>query len=46
MGNQVKLKFSHAVTTCHDYDWDDHITSKSTYQKALNLAKNNILRQP
>ena len=31
MGNQVKLKFSHAVTTGHDYDWDDHNTTKSTY---------------
>ena len=40
MGDQVKLKFSHAVTTGHDYDWDDHNSTKSTYQKALNLAKN------
>ena len=40
MGNQVKLKFSHAVTTGHDYDWDDRNSTKSTNQKALNFGKN------
>ena len=34
MGKQVKLKFSHTVTTGHDYDWDDHNSTKSIYQKA------------
>ena len=40
LGKQVKLKFNHFVTTGHDYDWDDHNSSKSIYQKALTLAKN------
>ena len=42
LGEQVKLKFNHAVTTGHYYDWDDHNKGKSVYQKALNLAKNQI----
>ena len=46
LGEQVKTKFNNAVLTGHDFDWDDHNRSKSVYQKALNLAKNNILLQP
>ena len=43
LGKQVKLKFNHAVTTSHDYDWDDHNKSKSIYQKAAlcNCSKEN-----
>ena len=40
LSEQVKTKFKHAVLTGHEYYWDDHNTSKSVYQKALNLAKN------
>ena len=40
LGDKVKLKFNHAITTGHHYDWDEHNKSKSIYQKALNLAKN------
>ena len=40
LGNQVKLKFNHPVTTGYHYDWDVHNKSKSIYQKALNLASN------
>ena len=40
LGNQFKLKFQHAVTTGHSYDWDDHNKSKSIYHKTLNLARN------
>ena len=40
MGEQVKTKFSPAVMTGHDHDWDNHNSTKSVYQKALNLAKN------
>ena len=43
LGHQVKVKFNHAVSTGHDYDWDDHNNSKSIYQKAFNLAKKQYL---
>ena len=43
LGDQVKLKFNHAITTGNGYDWGEHNKSKSIYQKALNLAKDKYL---
>ena len=40
LGESIKLKFSHIVTTGRDYDWDDYNSIKSVFQKALTLAKN------
>ena len=36
LGEQVKTEFKHALLTGLDYDWDDHNTCKSIYQKTLN----------
>ena len=42
LGESVKLKFSQAVTTGRDFNWDDHNNTNSIYQKALSLAKKSI----
>ena len=40
LNQEVKSKFSQAVSTGRDYDWAEHNLAKSMYQKSLALAKN------